>query len=198
MAYATLSELKDFLGITDTSQDTLLNFLLDKASKLIDDFCNRTFGAPVDEEREILVKENSPKLFIDDLISITTLKLEDSLISPSDYKLYPLEALSKNEPFTWLQLNEDILQSAIPYFPKASFVKINGKWGYQETVPDSINFATILWVARLFRERNQPEGRLNSESIGDYSVNYARTKESSSERPEDILLPFKRIDLFIL
>jgi hypothetical protein len=45
MALTTLSDLKTFLGITDTSEDTLLSLLITQVSDAIQEYCGRTFGS---------------------------------------------------------------------------------------------------------------------------------------------------------
>lgn len=188
MPYATLDQVKLFLGITDASRDQLLTYLLERASKLIDDFCQRTFETKSEERSFIVREDQTPKLFIPDLISITSLEIEEVSILSDAYKLFPTDAPSQEEPYRWIELFNG-------QFKKGEEVKINGNWGYWTTVPDEINFACVLWTIRLFRKKDQPEGRIASESIGDYSVSYEKTEKGKTERPEDILNSFKRKDL---
>lgn len=44
MALCTLSDVKTVLGVTDTSEDTLLNLLITWASNAIEEYCDRVFG----------------------------------------------------------------------------------------------------------------------------------------------------------
>lgn len=51
MAYATLAQVKQYLGVTVTDDDALLTRLTDAASAAIDTYCGRTFSASTDTVR---------------------------------------------------------------------------------------------------------------------------------------------------
>jgi len=97
-SYATLAELKSYITArgqsaiaTDTSDDAVLDNLLEGASRAIDGATNRHFY-PTVETRYYCVPEptDSELMLDDDLLAITTLTNGDSdSISSSDYILLP-------------------------------------------------------------------------------------------------------------
>ena len=98
-AYNNLTTLKSRLDITATTWDTDLLALLVAASRQIDKFCDRFFY--VDEVTRYFDGSGTP-LFIDDLLSVSTLKLDEdgdatfeSTMATTDYILYPLNKYPK-------------------------------------------------------------------------------------------------------
>ena len=51
MAYATIQAAKDYLGITTTTDDSLIGGFISSAQAWIDRHCHRTFEATADTER---------------------------------------------------------------------------------------------------------------------------------------------------
>ena len=99
--YEDLVAIKDSLGITGTSDDTKLLFYLEAASRIIDSETNRHFYI----ESETRYFDGASPLPIDDLLSITTIKIdedgdgtfESTLTVTTDYLLYPLNKYPKTE-----------------------------------------------------------------------------------------------------
>ena len=127
--YADLSQIKDELGIDGNDDNTRLLAILNAASRYIDNFCQRHFYTK-NEKRYF--DGDGDKLLVSDLLSVTTLKLdndqdmtyEDSLVS-TDYEMYPLNEFPK-----WLvEISED---SDYSDFAKGVVkgVEIDGVWGY--------------------------------------------------------------------
>jgi hypothetical protein len=101
-AYADLTTLKSgaYANLTLTTNDTYLRQLLEDASRLIDKYCMRHFYC---WEGKKYYDGDDDKLFIDDLLSVTTLKcdpggdgtFENSYTANTDYLLYPLNDYPK-------------------------------------------------------------------------------------------------------
>uniref|UniRef100_A0A6M3IVX2 Putative head-tail connector n=2 Tax=viral metagenome TaxID=1070528 RepID=A0A6M3IVX2_9ZZZZ len=72
--YASVSDIKNVLGITSTTDDVMLRKICESASKSIDQYTNRTFVAYTGTK----VFNGSRELWIPDLLSITTLKTDDN------------------------------------------------------------------------------------------------------------------------
>lgn len=127
--YATLTQLKADLGISGTSDDTRLLAMLEAASRHVDNFCDRHFY--VKSEARYFDGGKSP-LLVDDLLSITTLKLDndqdlayEDIMAATDYELYPLNTFPKgiikiSADSDYADFAEDVVKG----------VEIDGDWGY--------------------------------------------------------------------
>jgi hypothetical protein len=94
MSLDTLANIKSRLGITSSSDDTLLGLLQGSADQLINNYCNRNFEGGTFTEyhpggSEFLLVRNYP------LTSITSIKVDsthqfgsETLISPSSYVVH--------------------------------------------------------------------------------------------------------------
>jgi hypothetical protein len=155
MAYATLAELKTYLGISDTGDDTLLTDLLSRAQKAIETFCDRVFEAASDSTRYFDAVEDTDNawLFFDeDICSITAITNNegDESISSSEYVTVP----RNDTPYYAIKL----LSSSNKYWTYTndpeSAIAVTGKWAYSETAPDDIKQATIRLAAWLYRQKD--------------------------------------------
>lgn len=101
--YATLSELKTALGITDTNDDTRFLAILEQASAFIDHHTQRWFQPRT--ATRYYSAAHSGRLALDaDLLSVTTLKTDDDddydydyTWSTTDYHLLPFNEFPKWE-----------------------------------------------------------------------------------------------------
>jgi len=127
--YATLDDLKTVLNISDTSSDALLLRLLESASRAVDDWTGRFFY--VWHGKRYFDGPITDTLFIDDLLSLTTLKTDtdqdrvydDETWSTTDYYLYP----ANEYPKTRIVANP----SGTYVFPTGEqVIEIDGAWGY--------------------------------------------------------------------
>lgn len=173
--YATLTEIKAWLGITDNADDSTLENCVEAASRKIDKLAGRRFYA-VSETRYYTPQDNL-NLWIDDLASITSLETDDdgdgtfeTLWASTDYRLMPLNApLSSNPmPYTWIEVNR--------YTGNNTFirngvrtVKIVGSFGYS-TTPDDIKLACLTFAARLFKRKDAIFGVLGAAELGTLQV----------------------------
>jgi len=132
--YATLAQAKAQYGITATTDDAVLLALLESVSRGIDKHCGRKFY-PLTETRYFnsgaLDFEDTLRLWVDDLLAVTTLKFDrdgdgayaDTLAS-SDYVLWPYQGYPKRA----VELDENGAYSLWPDGKKA--IEIAGVWGY--------------------------------------------------------------------
>ena len=126
--YGDLVQLKADLGITATTDDTRLLAILVSASRVIDNLCGRTFY--VETATKYFDAQNP--LFVDDLLSVTTLKTdedndgtyENTLTENTDFYLYPLNRYPK----TRVKITPSGSYGSFGYFMKGC--EIIGLWGY--------------------------------------------------------------------
>jgi len=120
-------------------------------------------------------------LYIDDCVSVTSLYIEDNLIDPTDYVLYPANELPK----TRIRLLEDSGES---FMAGEQEIDVTAKWGYSVAVPSDIEFATTVLTSGIVNYSNLAEGEVKSENIGSYSVTYKDEKQwQDFERAKEIL-----------
>lgn len=171
--YATLAELKARLNITDTSEDTILEAVIEAASRSIDSETGRVFYAA--SETRYYTAEDYTVLFVDDLLEVTSLKSDinadrvyETEWTTTDYDLEPYNARSatgEKVPYTRVRLAPYSTRS-FPTVRKG--VEIVGSWGYCATGshPKAINEACLLMAARLFKRKDAPFGVLANPEFG--------------------------------
>ncbi len=162
-SYANLSDLKDMLGITATTDDTTLRKTLERASKEIESYTGRTFYSVSATK---YFDGNSP-LWIPDLLSITPSGLQldedgnasfESILTTSDYVLYGVsEVDSLNTfPINRIEISDNSDYGGFANGIKKG-VKITGNWGYgdgtsapyyaETTLAASVSSGTIASVS---------------------------------------------------
>mgnify|MGYP001559710696 CR=1 FL=1 len=142
--YQVPANLKTDVGIlvATTKYDGILLRLLEDVSRAVDELCHRQFYSAVatrlygDHER---VNTASRELWLpDDLISVTTLKVDDdgdgtfetTLVSSTDYWLWPYNPPAHN-PYNRIDLNpRSTLRSAWPLNRRR--VQLVGKFGFSD------------------------------------------------------------------
>lgn len=176
MAYATLSQLKDFIGIpdADTQDDDVLNMALDAASQQVERFCDRVFTA--DSVATVRLYEVSKLGYVDvDPISTTTdlvVKTDDNNDGTfettwtlgTDFRLEPINASGNGEPW------DRIVGLGTRTFPRLAYrpgVQVTAKFGWPgDTVPASVKQATLHQASRLFKRKDAPFGVAGSVEFG--------------------------------
>lgn len=174
--YCTAAELKSWLRIADTVDDTLLGTAITSASRAIDGYCGRQFGSVSSGvvrwyEWDGLCRRGRDVLVVDDLYSVTDLAValdqdgdgttESTLTVDSDYELGPVNAPADGWPWTRL-----VLRPRAARWPRCpGAVKVTARWGWT-SVPIPVKQATVLLAAELAARRNAPFGVAGSPEIG--------------------------------
>jgi len=168
--YVALSELKDALGITGSSDDTFLNLAIDSAEAAIDDLCGRKFTA--DGSASARTYRAQAYLAVTDDISTTTglvIKTDtsgdgtyDTTWAASDYQLEPLNDLAKGRSVNTIRA---VGSEVFPvYGDGLTGVEVTAKWGWP-SVPNPIKQATLMLSSRLFGRKASPMGVIG---VGDF------------------------------
>jgi len=167
--YVNVNQLKTTLGITVSTFDTDITNACAAASRGIDRACSRRFWLDSGTNNIRYYQGNPQKLIlgIDDLVTVTTIKLDTdgdatfstTLTANTDYVLDPLNAAveSPARPYTRLVLNH---LSSYSYPSYVRSVKITGAFGWA-TVPDEIVRATTILAIKLFKRQETPFGVLS-------------------------------------
>lgn len=158
--YATLTQLKTALRITDSSDDTELQDKLTSASRRVDKDTGRPHGYGQDSgtSSRIYTPRHEELLTVDDISTATGLVVEVgrgtswTTVDSNSYDLLPENA----EVDGWAI---ETLQRVTGCWPLwgTTRVRVTARWGWP-AVPENIKNATILLAARLFRRKDSPEG----------------------------------------
>ena len=156
MAYCLHTDVKLYLGIKGSGDDTLIDDLITRAQATIDTFARRSFEASADTTRnfDAVADTNGRTLIVDkDLASITTVTNGDgNTISSSNYVTEP----RNDTPYRSIT----ILGSSTSYWQGATngdnedAISIAGKWAYSTSAPDDIKHACILLASWLYRRKD--------------------------------------------
>ena len=171
MSYASLSEFKAAVGITDTTDDGALQSVLDATDTLIDLYCDRKTGFGTASETRFYTAEDYEYVLTDDLVSVTTLQTDDDANGTyettwtvgTDYVLAPVNAALDGFPYTEI----DTSVSWPRNFPKDVYigVKVVGVFGFP-SVPAAVKQAEIIQAGAVWNSRTAPFGVIGSADLG--------------------------------
>jgi hypothetical protein len=177
--YATLAEIKGYMSISDTTDDSLLENLVESASRSIDRIANRRFYLDATASARLYRAYSNIFVFVDDIGSTTSLVVktdEDgngtyskTLTLNTDFILDPLTSQSLNRPFTQLTMVSNT--ESWPIFPGLTSnglrpgVQVTARWGWP-SVPDDLNMACLILTADLYKRKDAPGGILGLGDLG--------------------------------
>lgn len=159
--YITLAELKASLSeatmATNSTDDTVMEDIIEAASRHIDNATHRRFYSTSADETRYYSATNRERVFVDDLLTVTSVKTDEdydrtyeTTFASTDYLLCPDNAILNGEPYTWIEI--DPLSSN--YFPTSRRgVKIVGTFGYCVTAPKDVNDAVLDIVTTRYQGR---------------------------------------------
>lgn len=189
MAYTDTTTLKRYLGISSSSDDTLLGECITRAQALIDGYTGRTFEAAADTTRyfDAVANVNGRRLYLDhDLCQITSVTNGDGVAVASD----EYTALSPNmTPYYALLLLASSGKAWTYEDDPENAISIVGRWAWSVTAPTAIVQATVRLAAYLYRQKN------NAQDL-DRAVAVGNTVLLPGELPRDlvqILAPYQRL-----
>lgn len=146
--------------------DTDITTACSAASRGIEQACGRRFWADSDATsvRYYGPPHSGPVLFIDDLVTLGSVKTDTSggttfgttLAENTDFVLEPLNAAAETPawPYTQVRLHP----SGTGYWPQyPRSIKITGKFGWP-AVPQEIVRATTILAIKLFKRQDSPFG----------------------------------------
>lgn len=177
--YTTLNAMKTFLSIADSSDDTLLEGLIESASRSIDRIANRRFYLDDAASARQYRAYNNVFAYVDDIGSTSSLAVaidddgdgifEITLTKDTDYLLDPLTASSLGRPFTQLTMvNTTYVWPVFPGLFSNGLrpgVQVTARWGWP-SVPDDIQTACEILTADLYKRKDSPGGILGLGDLG--------------------------------
>jgi hypothetical protein len=171
MSYATLAQFKAAVGITDSTDDTALQNVLDATDTLIDLHCDRKTGFGTASETRYYTPEEYSYVLVDDLVSVSSLMTDDDAngtyettwSSSTDYKLAPINSALDGFPYTALEVSVTMPRN----FPKGVYlgVKLAGVFGFP-SVPAAVTQAAIIQANAVWSSRTAPFAVVGSQDLG--------------------------------
>lgn len=190
--YVELDELKSYLKITDTEDDTELSAALSAASRGITDFCKRQFNKETVATARTYRVIRTGLAMVDDFHTTTGLVIAtgdegvfDTTWTASDYELEPLNGVRNGEP-GWPYWKIRALESSALSFTVSSraTIRVTAQWGWAE-VPDPVHQACLMLAAELFKMKDAPFGVAG---FGEFGM--VRVRENPVVKAK--LIPYRR------
>lgn len=158
--------------VSDLDDDARLEQIVTAVSRAIDKDCQRRLYAATETRTYAAV--SAGLCFVDDLLSVTTLKTDDDgdriyddTWAATDYDLLPGNAALDGEPYRRIET----APNGSKRFPThAKGVQIAGSFGYAATTPPEVREACILWSLRVFERRHAIFGIKGSTQFGEVYV----------------------------
>jgi len=171
--YVTLASMKNYLGITDSIDDTLLEEIIESASRSIDRIANRFFYLNSTATARQYRTNDPYSLITDDIGSLTDLAItldtagngtySTAVTINTDYLMEPLNSASLGRPWTNVTM---VGAQLFPYpINLRPGIRITAKWGWP-TVPDDITQATLILGADLYKRKDSVGGVLGLSELG--------------------------------
>lgn len=167
--YATLQQIKNWIGLSDARDDLSLDLCIEAASRTIDDHCSRRFYLDTNVSARKYKVVNPYHVVVDDIGTTTgfIFKTDDdadgtfeTTWASIDLQYEPL--YHDATPITLIRIVNGVL-------PKncngRAEVEITAKWGWP-AVPSEVQMATLIYATRLFKRRQSPEGILGLSTEG--------------------------------
>ena len=160
MTYATLTQLKSALRLTDSIDDTNLTLALNSAEENINAWCGRTFGsAGTAVTTRYYAAGKADDVEVDDLTSITTVEWSrdgSTWTATTDYQAEPLNRYT--DGMTWpITRLRTINAFAWPVMNGIQTVRVTGVYQFG-SIPSSVTQATVLQASRVFARLSSPLG----------------------------------------
>jgi hypothetical protein len=177
--YATLTQIKNYMSISDNTDNDLLEDLIESASRSIDRMANRRFYLDATASARLYRAYSDIFVYVDDIGTTSDLSVAldingngtytKTLTLNQDYILDPLTASSLGRPFTQLTMVSNT--ETWPIFPGLTQnglrpgVQVTARWGWP-SVPDDINMACLILTADLYKRKDAPGGILGLGDLG--------------------------------
>lgn len=155
MAYCTVQDVKNYLDISESGDDSLISDCIDAAQAAIDAYTHRTFEASADSTRYFdAVGEHvmGRTLYLDsDICSITTVTNGDGIVISSTERTTKPKNITPYYAIRILASSGKIWTYTDDY---EDAITILGRWAYSTTAPAQIQHACKRWAAYIYRQKD--------------------------------------------
>jgi len=176
--YTTLTQLKAKLlpeGATFTTNDTMLENVIEAVSRWIDAYCGRIFYTTSSETR-VYTPITSHLVVTDDIATITSVKLDigartyPTTLASTDYDTLPFNTSSTVMPIMGLTVAPTGSYNFYPSINKS--VQIVGTFGVPSgcTWLEQVREACEIQCARIYKRKDSPFGVTGTGALGQISV----------------------------
>lgn len=195
LAYASVQDFKDWVGLTDGVDDDTIQAAVLAASRGVDNFCHTNFLKSAAATVRIFDTCDWWRVRIDDAVAVTEVATDptadgtyDVVWAGTDWQLLPFQPAGapEAEPFTQIHAIGALT------FPRVTgptmrhgLIRVTGTWGWP-AIPDAVVQATLLLANRLVKRRRSPEGVAGFDEFGTVRI-------SSRDDPDAVryLEPYK-------
>jgi hypothetical protein len=205
MGYADPDVVKQTSGITAndlsnvsraTELDTLITALNDRAKSRIDEFCGRDFESHLGETVKVdgngrtelsLRRHAAGEGLYQPIISLTSVKLHNSTLDASDYRIKP-------QPNSLPNRNAGIIERKHARWPEGwENIEVTLDWGFSSP-PDEVKSVAESMVKEALLDAAQADKSSGAESVSmdGYSVSFSNRIQLSDEE-KGRLKPFRRL-----
>lgn len=173
--YVTLAQVKGYLGIpvADTVDDTLLEQIVESASRSIDRIAGRYFYQDSTATARYYRAVSPVSLLVDDISTTSSLTVAvdtsggntypTPMVYDTDFIVEPFNAAATGRPYTLLTA---IGPQYFPYpWNYRPGVKVTARWGWP-SVPDDIVEAALILSADLYKRKDSVGGVLGLSEMG--------------------------------
>jgi hypothetical protein len=197
-AYRTVSELKGWLGLSGSGQDTNLGYALDAATAAIDAYAGRQFDIDGAVVTRLYDCEYMDYAEVDDIATSTGLVVKtlnadgsvaETLTLNTDYYLAPYNAdkVEPVMPFTKIIMAIEKSGKVLPTEHRQG-LSVTAKFGFS-AVPDAIEQATLIQASRFFQRKNSPMGFSGNPVSGQPDVFFLSELDPDVK---NLIKPFKK------
>lgn len=174
--WVTNTELKTYLGISGSGDDSLLTTLIAQAQAFLEQETGRKFEASAnttrtfDAVRDVAEDEDGTArlLILDqDLCSINSVTNGDGVVvSSSDYTTEP----RNDTPYWAIRLKSNSTVGWTYNDAPENAISISGKWAYSATCPDDVKRAALDLAAYYYRRRGVEGTALDTPTVSPSGV----------------------------
>lgn len=191
--YATLTQLKSYLGIEDALTDSELTDALASASRGITKFCGRQFNKETSATARTYRPTHAGLAMVDDFHTTTGLVIAtadddgvfDTTWTSADYELEPLNGVRDGEsgwPFWKIRVVDS---SALSFqLHSRATLQVTAQWGWA-AVPAPVKQACLILAAETFKLKDAPFGVAG---FGDFGA--VRVRDNPMAKAK--LIPYRR------
>lgn len=176
--YTTLAQLKAKIlpeGVTFTTNDSMVENIIEAVSRWIDAYCGRIFYTTSSETR--VYTPTTPLLTVtDDIATITSVKIDTgsraygTTLAATDYDTIPFNTASTVMPIMGLKITPNGTQRFYPSIEKS--VQVVGTFGVPASCTwlEQVREACEIQCARIYKRKDAPFGVIGTGALGQVSV----------------------------
>lgn len=195
-SYASLPELKDRLGLTDTVDDDRAKDALASASREIESACGRQFNQTTSATARVFYPHDGCWATVDDFYTITGLVVAtdegddgtyETTWAAADYQLEPLNGVFNGEQ-GWPYSEIRAVSHWFPTRGRRAPLQVTAQWGWVD-VPAPVRQACLILASETLKLKDAPFGIAGFGDLGAVRVR-------SNPKVAELLAPYMRLGGF--